>query len=109
MHLLYENLVLNMIKHWTGDFKGLGQGDGNYELSGEHWAEIGRLTAAAARTIPSAFVGTLPNIADDSSLYKAEAYSFWFQHIVPIVLKDRLSDVYYQYVSNLHGPGLRSF
>jgi hypothetical protein len=102
MHLLFENLVPNLIKHWTGAFKGLGQGTGNYQLSKAHWDEIGRLTVKAARTIPSAFVGTLPNIAEDANLYKAEAYSFWFQFIAPILLKDRLPDQYYQYVYSTH-------
>jgi hypothetical protein len=101
MHLLFENLVPNMIKHWTGVFKGLDEGTGDYKLSNEHWAEIGKLTAKAARTIPSAFVGTLPNIAEDGNLYKAEAYSFWFQFVAPIVLENRLPNQYYQCVSLL--------
>lgn len=101
MHLLYENLVPNMIRHWTGDFKGLGQGTGDYELSRQAWADIGRLTSEAARTIPAAFVGTLPNITEDGHLYKAEAYSFWFQFIAPILLEGRLPAQYYRYVLQL--------
>jgi hypothetical protein len=96
MHLLFENLVPNLIKLWTGKFKGLDQGTGDYELSDNDWAAIGRLTGKAARTIPSAFVGTLPNIAEDGNLYKAEAYSFWFQYIAPVVLHGRLPDQYYR-------------
>jgi hypothetical protein len=98
MHLLFENLVPNMIKHWTGNFKGFDTGTGDYQLLDNEWAEIGKLTEKAARTIPSAFVGTLPNIANDGNLYKAEAYSFWFQYIAPILLEGRLSDEYYQFV-----------
>jgi hypothetical protein len=98
MHLLFENLVPNMIRHWTGNFKGFDTGTGDYELSDDNWAAIGKLTEKAARTIPSEFVGTLPNIANDGNLYKAEAYSFWFQYIAPILLKDRLPDEYYQFV-----------
>jgi hypothetical protein len=101
MHLLFKNLVPNMIKHWTGNFKGFDTGTGDYQLLDNDWAEIGRLTGKAARTIPAAFVGTLPNIANDGNLYKAEAYSFWFQYIAPILLKGRLSDEYYQFVPYL--------
>ncbi|KAG8743020.1 hypothetical protein FRC10_000530 [Ceratobasidium sp. 414] len=97
MHLLFENLVPNMIRHWTGNFKGLNQGTGNYELLGQHWVEIGQLTAKATRTIPAAFVSTLPNIKQDGNLFKAEAYSFWFQYVAPIVLKGRLPERYYQH------------
>ncbi|CAE6488550.1 unnamed protein product [Rhizoctonia solani] len=35
MHLLFENLVPNMIRHWTGQFKGLDQGLGSYQLDKE--------------------------------------------------------------------------
>jgi hypothetical protein len=71
---------------------------GNYRLSKQDWDTVGLLTAQAGRTIPSAFVGTLPDIAQDGNLYKAEAYAFWIQYVAPIVLKDRLPDKYYQYV-----------
>ncbi|KAF8600751.1 hypothetical protein BDV93DRAFT_403113, partial [Ceratobasidium sp. AG-I] len=33
MHLIYENLVPNLILHWTGAFKRLDEGSGNYRLS----------------------------------------------------------------------------
>lgn len=105
MHLLFENLIPNLIKHWKGKFKWLDEGTGDYKMSDVHWRDIGKLTEAATRTIPAAFVGTLPNIDEDQSLYKAEAYSFWSQYIAPIVLKNRLPDRYYKYVFyslNLH-------
>ncbi|QRW11276.1 hypothetical protein RhiLY_10275 [Ceratobasidium sp. AG-Ba] len=79
MHLLFENLVPNMIKHWTV------------------WKQIGKETAKATRTIPVTFVGTLPDIAEDQTLYKAEAYSFWIQYIAPIVLQDRLPEPYFEH------------
>jgi hypothetical protein len=98
MHLLFENLVPNMIAHWTGTFKKLDQGTGNYEFAPGVWDRIGVLTEQAARTIPAAFVGTIPNIARDQTLYKAEAYAFWWQYIGPIVLHGRLDQEYYEYV-----------
>ncbi|KAG9093792.1 hypothetical protein FRC06_011374, partial [Ceratobasidium sp. 370] len=97
MHLIFENLVPNMILHWTGKFKHLDQGTGNYQLDEEVWKTIGKLSHEAAATIPSAFVGTLPDIAQDRNLYKAEAYSFWIQYIGPIVLKGRLPERYYRH------------
>ncbi|KAG9073965.1 hypothetical protein FRC06_011022, partial [Ceratobasidium sp. 370] len=95
MHLLFENLVPNLIKHWTGNFKGLNKGTGDYRISANDWATIGRLTREAGHTIPSAFVGTLLNIADDGHLFKAEAHEFWFQYIAPVVLQGRLPEPYY--------------
>ncbi|KAL5639602.1 hypothetical protein ACGC1H_006272 [Rhizoctonia solani] len=97
MHLFFENLVPNMIRHWTGKFKGLDQGSGNYQILPEVWLEIGRLTSLVARLVPSAFVGTLPDIAQDEHLYKAEAYAFWALYIAPILLQGRLPDTYYKH------------
>ncbi|KAG8709425.1 hypothetical protein FRC11_005568 [Ceratobasidium sp. 423] len=102
MHLLFKNLVPNMIWHWTGRFKGLGQGTGNYELAPHDWAEIGRLMAQATKTIPSEFVGMLPNIAQDENLYKAEAYAFWVQYLAPILLEGRLLEKYYEHFLLMH-------
>jgi hypothetical protein len=85
-----------MIRHWTGTFKGLDQGTGTYEISKQHWDTVGRLTAQATRTIPSSFVGMLPDIAQDRNLYKAEAYAFWIQHMAPILLKGILPSCYYE-------------
>ncbi|KAB5587625.1 Transposase family Tnp2 protein [Ceratobasidium theobromae] len=96
MHLLFENLVPNLIHHWTGTFKGLDQGTGTYKISKVMWEAIGRLTTQATPTIPSSFVGTLPNIAQDHKLFKAEAYAFWIQYMAPILLKGVLSDRYYE-------------
>jgi hypothetical protein len=96
MHLFFENIVPNLILFWTGQFKGLDQGSGDYQLSEDIWACIGRETAQSVSTIPAAFVGTLPDIAQDRNLYKAEAYSFWVQFIAPIVLKGRLPNKYYK-------------
>ncbi|KAF8698921.1 Transposase family tnp2, partial [Rhizoctonia solani] len=98
MHLLFKNLVPNMVKHWTGDFKGLDKGTGTYRISKAQWMMVGLLTARATQTIPSVFVGTLPDIAQDQSLFKAEAYSFWIQYLAPILLKDVMPQKYYNHV-----------
>jgi hypothetical protein len=95
MHLLFENLVPNMIRHWTSHFKGLNQGSGSYQLTQEQWDKVGKLSEATAHTVPLFFIGTLPNIAQDGNLYKAEAYLFWFQYLAPIFLHTRLRELYY--------------
>ncbi|QRV77877.1 Transposase family Tnp2 protein [Ceratobasidium sp. AG-Ba] len=97
MHLLFENLVPNMIKHWTGKFKKMDQGAGHYKLAEAVWKQIGKETAKATCTIPVSFVGTLPDIAEDQTLYKAEAYSFWIQYVAPIVLAGRLPEPYFEH------------
>jgi hypothetical protein len=96
MHLLFENLTPNMIKHWTGQFKGLDEGTGNYKIAPEAWTEVRKMTAQACCTVPSSFVSFIPDIAQDRNLYMAKLYAFWVQYIAPIVLKGKLLDNYYK-------------
>ncbi|KAF8751525.1 Transposase family tnp2 [Rhizoctonia solani] len=73
------------------------QGNGSYEIDEVVWKAVGRQTAAATKTIPAEFVGTIPNIAEDAKLFKAEAYAFWFQYMAPILLQGRLNEPYYSH------------
>ncbi|CUA71183.1 Dynein heavy chain, cytoplasmic [Rhizoctonia solani] len=98
MHLLFENLVPNMIRHWTGKFKGLDPGSGTYQLPKPQWDTVGRLTKEATKYLPYSFVGMLPDIAQDFTLYKAEALSFWIQYLAPILLRGTLPNRYYQHL-----------
>ena len=41
MHLIWENLVPNLILHWTGRFKGLDEGFESYQLANGIWEAIG--------------------------------------------------------------------
>ncbi|KAG8723845.1 hypothetical protein FRC11_002282, partial [Ceratobasidium sp. 423] len=50
-----------------------------------------------AKTTPSYFVGTMPDIAQDEILYKAENYSFFFQYVGLIVLESELPKEYYEH------------
>ncbi|KAG8687803.1 hypothetical protein FRC09_013270, partial [Ceratobasidium sp. 395] len=84
-----------MILHWTGEFKELDAGTGAYEIDKEEWKKVGKLTAKATKTIPGFFVGTLPDIAQDANLFKAEGFGFWIQHLAPILLANRLPEPYY--------------
>ncbi|KAG8749984.1 hypothetical protein FRC11_010871, partial [Ceratobasidium sp. 423] len=97
MHLLFKNLVPNLIRLWTGKFKGLDQGTGNYELDPDNWVVIGQLTAQATKIIPLEFVSTLPDIAQDRYLYTAEGYAFWVQYLAPILLEGQLANPYYKH------------
>ncbi|KEP46533.1 transposase family Tnp2 protein, partial [Rhizoctonia solani 123E] len=98
MHLLFENLVPNMIRHWTGQFKGLDQGNGSYQLPKPRWEGVGRSTKLATKFLPSSFVGTLPDIAQDFLLYKAEALAFWIQYLAPVLLLGVLPNKYYKHL-----------
>ncbi|KAG8728652.1 hypothetical protein FRC10_004729 [Ceratobasidium sp. 414] len=98
MHLVFENLVPNMVRHWTSEFKGLDEGDETYWLLPNDWKTISRLTAQATKTIPSAFVSTIPDIAIDLKFFKAEVSTFWIQYLVPILLLNQLPEPYYSHM-----------
>ena len=55
MHLIFENLVPNLIRHYMGDFKGLNAGTESYELPKSVWDAIGDAAARSGDTIPSDF------------------------------------------------------
>ena len=95
MHLFLENLTKNLINLWTGKFKGLDVGSEDYEIAPAVWEEIGRETAAAVKDIPADFVRALGNIADERSTYNAEALSFWFIYLAPILLEGRFKNPKY--------------
>ena len=62
MHLIFKNIMKNLIPLWTGEFKGLDQGTGQYHLMPKVWKAIGTTTAASGSMIPSAFGAQPPNV-----------------------------------------------
>lgn len=89
MHLIWENLITNLVLLWTGSYKGLDQGIESYQLSKSVWDAIGEATAASGSNIPSAFGTRVPNIATDQSYYTAEMWSFWTMYLGPVLLRWR--------------------
>ena len=89
MHLIFENLVPNLVAHYTGNFKGLDAGTEDYILSGPVWSEICKIGSASGDTIPSQFGARMPNLEKERSYMTAEAWSFWVMFIAPIILRNR--------------------
>ena len=98
MHLIWENLIPNIIEFWTGKFKNLDHKDEGYFIEPHIWNEIGAATAACIATIPAAFGAPVPNIATKQSQMSAEMYANWILYIAPIVLHGRFKSAqYYQH------------
>lgn len=92
MHLLFENIIPNLIALWSGKFKGLDTGSEDYEIPDEVWEEIWRETAEAMKDIPSCFSRSL---SAGPSKFTAEAWCFWFVYMAPTLLQGRFSDPKY--------------
>lgn len=89
MHLIWENLVKNLILHWTGKFKALDDGKESYSFPKAIWDAIGEATSAAGSTIPSAYGARVPNISTHASQCSAEMWSFWTLYLGPVLLRRR--------------------
>ncbi|KAJ7652366.1 hypothetical protein DFH06DRAFT_1418733 [Mycena polygramma] len=92
MHLLFENIIPNLVALWSGKYKGMDTGEEDYEISEEIWEEIWRETAEAMKDIPSSFCRSL---AGGPSKFTAEAWCFWFVYMAPALLQGRFSDPKY--------------
>ena len=97
MHAVYINQFKALIKLWRGDFKGLDAGRGSYIIAGPIWRTIGLETKRAVKTIPAAFVRSIPNIDSDFNSFTAEDNAFWLTYLAQYLLVDRLPEPYYSH------------
>ena len=95
MHLVFENLIKNLVLLWTGNFKDLDEGSGDYVLSPRVWEAIGEATAASGSTIPSAYGSWPQNVAQDKSQINADSWSFWTLYLGPVLFRGRFISVRY--------------
>ncbi|KAH9850528.1 hypothetical protein C2E23DRAFT_735077 [Lenzites betulinus] len=89
MHLIWENVVKNLMQLWTGEYKSLDTGTEDYELEKTVWEAIGEASASSGDTIPYIFGPRPPNVASDRVSWTADTRSFWTQYIAPVLLERR--------------------
>lgn len=91
MHLIWENVIPNLVSLWTGDYKNLDQGRESYQLQTTVWEAIGKATVESGATLPSAFCARPPNIAGDRSGCTADSWSFWTLYLGPVLLQRKFT------------------
>lgn len=102
MHLLWENVMKNMMQLWTGSYKGLATGTEDYELHPTVWAAIGEACEKSGSSIPSAFGPRPPNVATDKMSWTAESRAFWTLYMGPVLLRNRFAKrTYYDHFIEL--------
>jgi hypothetical protein len=102
MHLIWENLLPNLVLFWTGDFKELDHEGQGYVIASGVWKEVGAATEASGATIPTAFGASVPNIATKRTLMTAEKWANWTLYIAPVVLRGRFQqEKYYKHFMKL--------
>ncbi|PIL23640.1 hypothetical protein GSI_14953 [Ganoderma sinense ZZ0214-1] len=102
MHLIWENVIKNLMLLWTGKYKDLDEGSENYQFPSAVWDAIGSATADSGDSLPYIFGPRPPNIATDKVSWTADTWSFWTQYIAPILLRSCfLHDKYYDHFVEL--------
>jgi hypothetical protein len=91
MHLIWENVIKNLILLWTGEFKGLDVGLEDYELGESVWNAVCQAGANSGSFIPSAYGARPPNPATERSMCTADSWSFWTQYLGPVLLHRKFS------------------
>ncbi|KAF8593312.1 hypothetical protein BDV93DRAFT_461471 [Ceratobasidium sp. AG-I] len=89
MHLIWENLIPNLLRLWTGTFKNMDTGSENYQLPRTVQEAVAAAASASGSTIPSAFSCRVPNFVTARYAFTAEAWSFWGLYLGPILLQGR--------------------
>ncbi len=89
MHLIFENVFKNLMLLWSGNYKDLDVGDGEYQIHPTVWDAIGAASAASGNTIPSAFGPHSPNVVNDKTSWTTDSRSFWCLYVAPVVLSGR--------------------
>jgi len=84
MHLIWENLIKNLIALWTGNFKDLD--NSAYEIPNDVWQDMSRAAAASGADVPAAFRARLPDFMARPSEMTADAWSFFTLYLAPIML-----------------------
>ncbi|TFK97579.1 hypothetical protein BDV98DRAFT_632091 [Pterulicium gracile] len=89
MHLILLNNIKNLLLMWTGDFKGMDTGNGDYQHAPTVQEAIGKACVAAGRTTPAVFGTRVPNIAEDRSYFTAKTWTIFATMLGPVLLRGR--------------------
>ena len=101
MHLIWENLIPNLVLFWSGRFKGMDEGQ-PYVLDPRIWQDVGTTSTKATQTIPSSFGAGIPNPAKELSSFTSSTWSMWSLFIAPTVLRRRFpEECYYKHFCSL--------
>ena len=92
MHLIWENLIPNLILLWTGEFKDLDHSGEGYVLNPSVWEAIGAASHASGDTIPAAFGARVPDVANPKGQLTSETRSVWTLFLAPILLRRRFQN-----------------
>ncbi|RPB09159.1 hypothetical protein P167DRAFT_470209, partial [Morchella conica CCBAS932] len=104
MHLWWENIIPDLVKHWRGKFsatKKFVQTNDEYNIRPSIWLDISRDMVASANTFPTLFGDPIRNFAEHCHHLKAAEWRTFAFLLAPIYLKGNLPDEDYEHYLNL--------
>jgi len=103
MHLIWENLIPNLVLFWSGRYKGMDEGQ-PYVLNPDIWQVVGATSTEAMKMMPSSFGAAIPNPVKDCSYFMSSTWSVWSLFIAPTVLQNCFPEErYYKHFCSLVG------
>lgn len=104
MHLIFENLIPNMVNIWQHLFDPSLPDDDDFVIPPEVWKLIAEAGASSGTTIPSAFGAKIPNIVTERHFFTAEKWLSWTLFVAPTALCGRFrKPKYYAHFMRLVG------
>ncbi|KAF8601142.1 hypothetical protein BDV93DRAFT_533718 [Ceratobasidium sp. AG-I] len=95
MHMVWLNLIPQLVDLWTNNFNDIGEGQEEYQLHPNVWQAVSTSAADSGDTIPSEFGCRVPSF-EKRSHFIAESWSIWALQLSPHLLRRRFRrDRYY--------------
>ncbi|KAK2463507.1 hypothetical protein APHAL10511_004258 [Amanita phalloides] len=102
MHLVWENLIPNLISLWMDKFKNLSLVGEEHVLGQGVLREICATSVCTGDTIPALFGCHVPDLEKHRGELTADSATVWMLYIAPIVLRGRFKrDKYYNHFIDL--------
>jgi hypothetical protein len=93
MHLFFENVSINMFKHWSGAFFKSGNNNEDYLISDAIWKIIGKTMEESRQNVPLEFGHPPRNIYKHFNGFKAKEWSDWITIYSTPMLKNKLPNM----------------
>ncbi|CAE6442787.1 unnamed protein product [Rhizoctonia solani] len=94
MHMIWQNLIPQLIDLWTGDFNDLDSGLENYQMDQDVWATLSEACIPSRRSMPTSFGCPVPDPRKRSQ-FIAESWNVFTTQLAPSLLRRRFSNERY--------------
>lgn len=110
MHIFFENVMKQLLTAWEGKYKTGTQeeraGDG-FVIAEEAWASMSRDILLSNTTVPTQLARTFNAPLETRGTWTADTYAYFLLFLGPIVLANRLPDLYYAHFLKLSAMARR--